>query len=90
MNPLDLLYRYEPLGAPDASGVYRSRYTPWGWRRLLIRMWIEALFEWWECDMCDRVIWSPLLSRHEMTHTDAEWAAAGYDKAGTVRGPLAK
>lgn len=42
--------------------------------------------EFWTCDMCGRRIWLPLLGRHEMRHTDAEWAAAGYDKAGTLAG----
>lgn len=48
---------------------------------------IRELLEVWTCDMCGRRIWLPLLRRHELRHTDEEWAAAGYDKAGTLAGP---
>ena len=54
-------------------------------------MFIGDLFERWSCDMCEeagieREVWLPLLGRHERRHTAEEWAAAGYDKAGTLRG----
>lgn len=45
---------------------------------------IESLFQWWTCDMCGRYIWRPILGRHELGHSESEWAAAGYDRAGTL------
>jgi hypothetical protein len=87
MNPLDLIHRHTDSTDILEGGVFRSerRSRLWWWR-LNLRIRLEELFEWWECDFCPRRIWAPLLGGHSMRHTDAEWAAAGYDKAGTIAG----
>lgn len=89
MNPLDLLYDYnaERVEVFDECGVFRrERRSEWSWRRLELRIWIEELFQWWECDFCDRRIWVPLMEGHSFSHSSEEWAAAGYDKEGTMLG----
>lgn len=54
-------------------------------------LFLDDLWARWTCDQCyamgvERRVWIAFgrLWKHELTHTDEEWAAAGYDKQGTL------
>lgn len=77
----------------DERGIvhFEMRSRAW-WAGLRFHEELRQKTQFWSCDQCaamgkPRRIWQPLLWGHELKHTDEEWAAAGYDKAGTLRGP---
>lgn len=62
----------------------------WLQKRLGV-MFVDDIWARWSCDQCEamgiRRDVALIFGRHwkhELTHTDEEWAAAGYDKAGTL------
>ena len=73
-----------------------DRGRPWmvvtlpDWLQRITRvMFLDDLWSRWSCDQCEamgikRDVWVPRLWAHELSHTDEEWAAAGYDKQGTI------